>query len=230
MTDRGNVEERRRHLADAVSRRRAVLGYAMDKLPHGPREATLRSIETAAEESYRRKTLVNLDRSLGWKIGTSEGVLDGSVAPPTHEDADVPTLSDVLLGLGVGTQWQPSALEIHSLEFGEVRHDEWQSMIQGNFTWSLDKLDKVAKTLSSLGENVTADALLRAMEAGTRPKAGHIPPLANDVQSAVKALLPKMSAADKVRAVLELAQSLAADLPTQHPSETSRARSADDAH
>lgn len=67
----------RQRLSEAVKQRRAELGYAMDALPHGPGEVTLRRIEAGEPGGYRPKTLIQLDRSLGWNPGTSQAVLNG---------------------------------------------------------------------------------------------------------------------------------------------------------
>jgi len=156
----------RKNLADAVTRRRAVLGYSMSNLPHGPGEVTLRSIEHARDETYRRKTLVRLDRSLEWKVGTSGGILDGTQEPPIDPDQGPHALRSSLLDAGVGGRH--SCRELARRSGGRVPAQDWALLVASipaghvGLRWDDETLEVVADTLHRLGEQVTADQLQRA--------------------------------------------------------------------
>ena len=92
MTAAAHGEESRR-LAQAVQRRRRQLGLAQGDLTAlgGPSEQTVRKIEQGQEGPYRRQTLDGLDRALGWKRGTTRGLLAGAVTGDPQTWLDAPT-------------------------------------------------------------------------------------------------------------------------------------------
>jgi hypothetical protein len=64
----------------AVRARRETLGLRQKDIAprRGPSYETVRLIEGGEPGSYQPRTLAGLDRSLEWKIGTSQGILDGT--------------------------------------------------------------------------------------------------------------------------------------------------------
>ncbi|MGH3672833.1 MAG: hypothetical protein ACRDSH_19750 [Pseudonocardiaceae bacterium] len=220
----------RRRLADAVKNRRALLRLAMDALPHGPGEATMRAIEHAEDKLYRRRTLLDLDRSLAWKPGTSLRILDGTAPEdldewalqervlciPHHGSALKPhgeELRRLLLAVGVGTKWKLRDLQRQS--GGLVTRDTWQSMIEDTLYWPVETLRAAADALRALGEAITVEELERAMFADL----GHTSAPSRDPVSELKA----RERAVRVAAIQELTQSLVADEPTDQHLESSRA-------
>ncbi len=65
--------EAMRELATAVVERRNQIGLTQEDLANrgGPSTATIRQVETAAQDSYRPRTLFALDASLNWEQGTA---------------------------------------------------------------------------------------------------------------------------------------------------------------
>jgi hypothetical protein len=78
-------------LAEAVRRRRERLGVTQEDVVRvgGPSIGTMRTIENAQGDSFRPKTLRSLDKALGWAVGTSEVLMDGSAHPTISLDVIV---------------------------------------------------------------------------------------------------------------------------------------------
>lgn len=83
MTTKGELDPWRR-LARAVATRRAELRLNQGDLhPRGgPSLATVQSIESARTDTYRQRTLVDLERALDWKSGSVDAVLAGGEPTP----------------------------------------------------------------------------------------------------------------------------------------------------
>lgn len=79
-----------KRLADAVKTRRQDQGWSQKDVTDrgGPSTETMRLIEGGRRDSYGSRTLLQLDRSLGWHDGTTRKVLDG-----TATETDLSTIS-----------------------------------------------------------------------------------------------------------------------------------------
>ncbi|AZQ77637.1 XRE family transcriptional regulator [Flaviflexus ciconiae] len=78
-------------LAQAVTQRRATLGIdtqreLAEKADLSPR--MVGEIENARRDSYRDSTLFKIDRALNWKLGSSQGVLNGLPPYPLEDHVD----------------------------------------------------------------------------------------------------------------------------------------------
>jgi hypothetical protein len=106
-------------LGDAVRRRRERLGLTQEDVASkgGPSTATLRSIEAAAAESYRAKTLYALDEALGWIRGTAVAIAEGEVpwhSLLTYDEFLEHAIRDVSGQISAGTDFpvgQPEPVE-----------------------------------------------------------------------------------------------------------------------
>jgi hypothetical protein len=84
-----------RRLGRAVARRRTELRMTQsDVSAHGgPSLATMQAIEAARQDSYRDRTLADLEQALGWQRGSVESVLF-SGGDPVVESTERPAIAD----------------------------------------------------------------------------------------------------------------------------------------
>lgn len=77
-------------LASAVRTRRETLGLRQKDISTrgGPSYETIRLIEKGEPGSYQPRTLAGLDRSLAWKAGTTQAILNGTADPDPQEWVD----------------------------------------------------------------------------------------------------------------------------------------------
>lgn len=66
-----------KRLGEAVAQRRNALGLSQERVHElgGPSTTTLTKIEAGTAKSIHRRTAQDLDRALGWKVGSSEALL-----------------------------------------------------------------------------------------------------------------------------------------------------------
>lgn len=95
-----------KRLGDLARRRREDLGLTQAEVQArgGPSVATLRYIESAAQEGYRGSVLRNLERALDWPPDTIDTILAGGNPPgatgdrrPTVDTADLDAHENMLL-------------------------------------------------------------------------------------------------------------------------------------
>lgn len=83
-------------LAEAVKAEREELGLTQEQIASsgGPSTATMRLIEGAMQAGYRSRTLLALERSLGWPRGKVRRILRGEPEPEVAITA-VPRIPDI---------------------------------------------------------------------------------------------------------------------------------------
>lgn len=76
-----NLEPGYEALAYAVKQRRERLGITQGDATNkgGPSKATMTKVETATGFPYSKRTYSSLDKSLGWKPGTANGIVTGDI-------------------------------------------------------------------------------------------------------------------------------------------------------
>lgn len=78
-----------RRLGRAVAGRRTELRLTQSDVAArgGPSLATMQAIEASRQDSYRDRTLADLEAALGWERGSVEAVLFSGAAPAIAADA-----------------------------------------------------------------------------------------------------------------------------------------------